>query len=95
MAFDECVEFLAGEGRVSPLMAKAYTKSIARMPGYFSSFVVGKEQLLRLREQIREHLGARYSPAMFHRWVGEAGPIPYKLLEREIWERARAEGRMH
>jgi uncharacterized protein (DUF885 family) len=93
MSFEECVEYLAGEGQVSPLTARAYTKAIAMMPGYFSSFVVGKEQLVRLRQHVRAHLGARYSPAQFHQWVGEAGPIPYKLLEREIWERARVEAR--
>jgi uncharacterized protein (DUF885 family) len=75
-------------------MARAYTKAIAKMPGYFSSFVVGKEQLLRLREHTRTYLGARYSPAEFHQWVGEAGPIPHKLLEREILERAKVEARM-
>jgi uncharacterized protein (DUF885 family) len=95
MSFEECVEYLAGEGQVSPLTARAYTKAIAMMPGYFSSFVVGKEQLVRLREHAKVHLGARYSPAQFHQWVGEAGPIPYMLLEREIWERARVEARTH
>ena len=93
MSFEECVEYLAREGQVSPLTARAYTKAIAMMPGYFSSFVVGKEHLIRLREDIKAYLGARYSPAMFHQWVGEAGPIPNKLLEREIWERARVEAR--
>jgi hypothetical protein len=91
MSFEECVECLTREGQVSPLTARAYAKAIATMPGYFSSFVVGKAQVVRLREDIKAHLGARYSPAMFHRWVGEAGPIPNGLLEREIWERARVE----
>jgi uncharacterized protein (DUF885 family) len=94
MSFEECVDFLTVEGKVSPLTARAYTKAITRMPGYFSSFVVGKEQLVRLREQVKAHLGARYSPAMFHQWVGEAGPIPNELLEREIWELARVEARL-
>ncbi|MFC2015344.1 DUF885 family protein [Chloroflexota bacterium] len=95
MSFEECVEFLTEEGQVSPLMARAYAKAIANMPGYFSSFVVGKEQLFRLRDHARVSLGARYSPAVFHQWVGEAGPIPYKLLEREIWARARVEAHQH
>lgn len=94
MSFEECVEYLAREGQVSPPTAKAYTKAIATMPGYFSSFVVGKEHLIRLREDTKVYLGTRYSPAMFHQWVGEAGPIPHRLLEREIWERARIEARM-
>lgn len=88
MPFEGCVDFLTREGQVSPLMARAYTKAIARMPGYFSSFVVGKQQLIQLREDIKAHLGARYSPALFHQWVGQAGPIPYHLLEREIWAQA-------
>ena len=91
MSFEECVEFLTREGRVSPLTARAYTKAIARMPGYFSSFVVGKQQLIGLREWARAHLGARYSSALFHQWVGQAGPVPYHLLEREIRARAGVE----
>jgi hypothetical protein len=94
MSFEECAEFLATEGHVSPLTARAYTKSIARMPGYFSSFVVGKEQLIRLREHVKASLGARYSPAAFHQWVGEAGPIPYRHLEREILHRAGIQARI-
>jgi hypothetical protein len=93
MSFEECAEYLAREGKVPPGTAKAYTKSIAWMPGYFSSFVVGKEQLLRLREQVKVQLGRQYSPAMFHQWVGQAGPIPYGLLERDVRAQATAAGR--
>jgi hypothetical protein len=94
MSFEECADFLATEGHVSPLTARAYTKAIAQMPGYFSSFVVGKEQLIRLREHVKAILGTRYSPAAFHQWVGEAGPIPHSLLEREIFERAGVTARI-
>jgi hypothetical protein len=91
MSFEESVEFLTREGRVSPLTARAYTKAIARMPGYFSSFVVGKQQLIGLREWAKSYLGPRYSPALFHQWVGQAGPVPYHLLEREVRAQAGVE----
>lgn len=89
MSFEECVEFLEKEGRVPPIMAKAYVKAIAEMPGYFSSFITGKERLIKLREYTKEQLGRQYSPELFHKWVGEAGPIPYILLRREIKERVK------
>ena len=87
MSFEECVEFLEKEGDVSPLTAKGYVKLIAIMPGYFSSFIIGKEQLLNLRTCVKRELGHLYSPDLFHKWIGEAGPIPSTLLRREIRER--------
>jgi uncharacterized protein (DUF885 family) len=89
ITFEECVRFLEHEGKVPPIMAKAYAKAIARMPGYFSSFITGKNHLIRLREYAKERLATLYSSQLFHKWVGEAGSIPYFLLDREIQERVR------
>jgi hypothetical protein len=89
MSFEDCAGFLEREGDVSPITARMYTRAIAEMPGYFSSFIVGKEQLIELRAYVQAQLGARYAPGLFHRWVGEAGPIPYTLLEREVRERVK------
>jgi uncharacterized protein (DUF885 family) len=89
MSFEDCAEFLEREGDVSPITAKMYAKAIAGMPGYFSSFIVGKEQLIELRAYVQAQLGAQYAPGLFHRWVGEAGPIPYTLLDREIRARVK------
>lgn len=90
ITFEECAKFLEQEGKVPPAMARTYAKAIARMPGYFSSFITGKQHLARLREYAKEQLATLYSPRLFHKWVGEAGSIPYALLEREIRERVRA-----
>ena len=73
----------------APATAKMYAKAIAGMPGYFSSFIVGKEQLIELRAYVEAQLGSQYAPGLFHRWVGEAGPIPYTLLDREIQARVK------
>ena len=91
ITFEECVKFLEQKGNVPPAMARAYAKAIARMPGYFSSFVTGKQHLVRLREYAKEELATLYSSRLFHKWIGEAGLIPYTLLEREIRERVRAQ----
>ena len=84
MTFDECVSFLEIEGDVSPITAKAYAKAILQMPGYFSSFIVGKNRLFKLKEHAKASLGPIFSIKLFHQWVGEAGPIPYHLLKKEI-----------
>ncbi len=89
ITFDECARFLEQEGKVPPAMAKAYAKAIARMPGYFSSFITGKQHLIQLREHAKEQLATLYSPRLFHKWVGAAGSIPHTLLKREIQERVR------
>jgi uncharacterized protein (DUF885 family) len=89
MSFEDCAEFLEREGDVAPITARMYARAIAEMPGYFSSFIVGKEQLLGLREDVQAQLGSRYAPELFHRWVGEAGPVPYNFLEREVRARVK------
>lgn len=89
MSFEECVELLEKKGSVSTITAKMYAKAIVMMPGYFSSFNIGKERLIRLREDTKKQLGALYSPALFHKWIGEAGDIPYTLLKSEIQERVK------
>jgi len=84
MTFDECVNFLEIEGDVSSIMAKAYAKAILQLPSYFSSFIIGKNRLFKLREHVKDSLGPIFSLKLFHQWVGEAGPIPYHLLKKEI-----------
>jgi hypothetical protein len=84
MTFDECVNFLEIEGDVPPITAKVYAKAILQMPGYFSSFIVGKNRLFKLKEHVKASLGPIFSIKLFHQWVGEAGPIPYHLLKKEI-----------
>ena len=89
MSFEECAQFLEEQGNVPPIMAKVYTRAILNMPGYFSSFIIGKQRLIKLREQIKNQLGDNFSIEEFHKWIGEAGPIPYTLLNREIQERMK------
>jgi hypothetical protein len=89
ITFEECVKFLEHEGKVPPIMAEVYAKAIARMPGYFSSFITGKQHLTQLRESAKDRLARGYSPQLFHKWIGEAGSIPYTLLKREIQQRVR------
>lgn len=92
ISFEECADLLEKEGDVSPITAKVYAKAIAHLPGYFSSFIVGNEQLIELRESLKDQPGAHYSPELFHKWIGEAGPIPYTLLRREIKEQGGKQG---
>ncbi|MFX0062169.1 MAG: DUF885 family protein [Candidatus Hermodarchaeota archaeon] len=89
MSFEECAQFLEEQGEVPPIMAKVYAKIILQAPGYFSSFIIGKQQLIKLREQVKEQLGEKFALELFHKWVGEAGPIPYAFLKREIQERTK------
>jgi hypothetical protein len=93
ITFEECVRFLEQMGRVPPIMARVYAKAIAKMPGYFSSFITGKQHLIQLGEFAKKQLATLYSPMLFHEWIGEAGSIPHTLLEREIRQRVQAQQR--
>jgi hypothetical protein len=89
VSFEECVSRLEKEAYVTRQTAEAMMRDIVIMPAYFSSFIPGEKHLLELKEYVKDQLGERYSEELFHRWVGEAGVIPYTLLKREIEERVK------
>lgn len=61
-------------------------------PGQAVSYLIGKQQILRLREQARAELGARFSLPDFHTAVLGAGALPLPALARQVdrWVAAAA-----
>jgi uncharacterized protein (DUF885 family) len=59
---------------------KRYTKS----PGYQLSYLIGKYLIKKLKREIQEKMGEKYSDKFFHQIVLEAGSIPIKYLKEEF-----------
>ena len=61
-------------------------------PGQAPSYMIGRLEILRLREQARSALGERFDIRAFHDAVLEDGTVPLGLLRQKI-ERWIAEPR--
>lgn len=64
-----------------------YAKEIKRYitdPAQASSYLVGKMQILRLREEYRQLKGPGFSLKEFHDWLLSQGSIPLTLVRRRL-----------
>jgi uncharacterized protein (DUF885 family) len=60
-------------------------------PGQACAYMIGKMEILRLREEAREALGDAFDIREFHRVVLENGALPLTLLRRVVEEWYRGE----
>jgi uncharacterized protein (DUF885 family) len=54
------------------------------VPGQALAYLTGKLQILRIREEARQHLGPAFSLSAFHGAVLDHGSLPMPALERSI-----------
>ncbi len=59
-------------------------------PGQACGYMVGCEELLRLRARMKSRLGADLDPRAFTDAVLESGNLPFPALERAVHRRLRA-----
>jgi uncharacterized protein (DUF885 family) len=81
---DDAVEFLVREAMLERPNAVAEVKRYALTPTQPMSYVVGKQELLRLRENVRRRLGERFDLHDFHGAVLRAGALPVGLVRDEV-----------
>jgi uncharacterized protein (DUF885 family) len=87
MSFDEAVEFLVREPMLERPNAIAEVKRYTLTPTQPMSYVVGKQELLGLREEVRRRLGERFDLHDFHAAVLLAGAMPVSLVRDEVMQR--------
>ena len=61
------------------------------MPGQALSYLIGKREILRMRDDARGQLGARFALPDFHAVVLDSGSLPMLVLEERLrrWAEAR------
>ncbi len=54
------------------------------MPGQATAYKIGQLEIIRLRDEARAALGARFDPRQFHNRVLLTGSVPLSLLKQEV-----------
>jgi len=84
MNFNEAVRFLIREVGMERENAIAEVKRYTKSPSYQLSYLIGKYLIKKLKRQIQEKMGEKYSDRFFHELILNAGSIPIKYLREEF-----------
>ncbi len=82
LTFDEAKELMIKEIGMEEYAVDAELKRYTMTPGYPLSYLLGKQLLLDLREDVKEKLGDKYSDQFFHNTILENGGLPNHFLKR-------------
>lgn len=84
MTFEDAVDMLVREADLERPNAEAEVSRYITTPSYQMAYAVGKREIMRLRERVREREGPGFSLRRFHDRVLELGSIPVPLLARAL-----------
>src|SRR5262249_7919506 len=87
MTFMQAVDYLIEQAMVERLNALIEVKRYTMTPTQPSSYLVGKLQILTLRDEARQRLGARFDLAQFHQQLLSVGTLPISLAREELLAR--------
>ncbi|MGQ0552704.1 MAG: DUF885 domain-containing protein [Planctomycetota bacterium] len=84
MPYDEAVNFLVEQVGMGRGQAEASVNAYTQSPTYFSCYLVGMLEIVRIREAFRARLGERFTLREFHERLLRCGNIPPALIEEEL-----------
>ncbi len=84
MTIVEAVHFLVKEAFLEPANAAAEVKRYTMSPTQPLCYLIGKLEILKLREEYRKKKGTAFSLYEFHKEFLEASSLPIPLIRREI-----------
>ena len=90
MSVDEAVEYLVNEAMIEPVNARREVRRYVMAPAQPLSFLVGKLELLAIRDEAKRRFGERFNLQDFHAGLLAGGALPIKLVRDEMWERVKA-----
>jgi uncharacterized protein (DUF885 family) len=79
--------YLADEALLGRAAALAEAKRLTLAPAQALGGLVGRLQILELREEAKRRLGSRYDRLDFHAALLAGGTLPPALIGEELWER--------
>jgi uncharacterized protein (DUF885 family) len=80
----QAVEFMRESGRFSAERAQEMVDRIAILPGQLTAYDSGGLEIIALRAEAQEALGAGFDIREFHDRVLENGSIPLSMLRQHI-----------
>jgi uncharacterized protein (DUF885 family) len=84
MTLEEATNLLMEKVRMEHHMASGEAKRYTMSPTYQSSYLLGKEQIAKLRSDYEAKLGPAYTLKGFHDKLTSYGSIPVALVRREM-----------
>jgi len=84
ISFNEAVKFLIKETGMEREKAISEIKRYTKSPSYQLSYLIGKYLIKKLKKEIQEKMGKKYSDRFFHEVILNAGSIPIKYLKKEF-----------
>ncbi len=90
MTFEEAVQMLMTEAAMSREGAEAEVKRYTQTPGYPMSYLLGKHLLIKLRDEMRQKMGAKFDEKLFHDTITANGYLPVSYLRRIFEQKMKA-----
>lgn len=87
MSLAAAAGYLADEALFGRAEALAEAKRLTLAPAQALGGLVGRLQIIELREEAKRRLGARYDRLDFHAALLASGTLPPALIGEELWER--------
>lgn len=81
---EQALEYLLGHTVIAPSIAEGEIDRYISWPGQAPSYMIGRTEIMRLREGARATLGERFDIRAFHDQVLEDGTVPLALLRAKI-----------
>jgi len=89
MTFMQAVDYLVEQAMLERVNALMEVKRYTLTPTQPMSYLIGKLQILAMREEIRQRLGERFDLREFHAQLLACGTLPPSLVREELAERLK------
>lgn len=85
MTFDQAVKFLTDKVHLEHALAESEVKRYTETPTQPSSYLIGREKIMAMRERAKKEWGASFTLKRFHDELLSHGTIAPGLVEREMF----------
>jgi len=84
LTYDDAVTFLVEKVKLNKPQAEGSVNAYTQSPTYFSTYLLGMLEILRIREACRARLRSRFTLKEFHERFLAFGNVPPALIETEL-----------